>query len=138
MSTTTASVPAAAQIAALQQVREYPAISVLLSTTPAARLSRADALRLEALAAQAVDRVRTELEPSAAAPVGRLRTLVEQACNGPTGHALALYASASTEALIRLWSAVNAPLRRSAVSPPTVPASPAPSPATSPTPTSAN
>ncbi len=104
----TTSPPTAAQITALQRVREYPAISVLLSTTPAAQLTRADALRLDALAVQAVDRVRAELQPAAAAPaVRRLRTLLEQARSGPAGHALALYASAGTDALIRLSVAVR-------------------------------
>lgn len=99
----TTPLPAAAQTTALQQVREYPAISVLLSTAPATQLTRADALRLDALAAQAIDRVHAELEPAAAAPaVRRLRTLLEQARNGPASRALALYASASTDALIRL------------------------------------
>ncbi|MEU8233336.1 hypothetical protein AB0C12_27460 [Actinoplanes sp. NPDC048967] len=103
MTTATASAPAAAQITALQQVRDYPAISVLLSTTPAAQLTRADALRLEALADQAVDRVRAELQTAVAAPaVRRLRALVEQARRGPAAQSLALYACAGTDALIRL------------------------------------
>lgn len=103
MHTATAPTPAAAQITALQQVREYPAISILLTTTPAAQLSPADALRLNALITQAVDRIRTELQPAASAPaVRRLHVLVEQARCGPATHALALYASASTDALIRL------------------------------------
>ncbi|MEV4702894.1 hypothetical protein [Actinoplanes sp. NPDC049316] len=98
-----AAVPAPAQVTALQQVRDYPAISVLLSTTPAAELHTADALRLDALAGQAVARVRAELQPAAAAPaVRRLAALVEQARRGPAGRALALYASASCEALLRL------------------------------------
>jgi hypothetical protein len=108
MPITTTSIPAAAQITTLQQVREYPAISVLLTTTPAAELTPADALQLAALAAQAVDRVRTELQPAAAAPaVRRLHHLVDQDRRGPTSHALALYASAGTESLIRLPVAVR-------------------------------
>ncbi|MFD1364442.1 baeRF3 domain-containing protein [Actinoplanes sichuanensis] len=104
MSTTvTATPPAAAQVSALQQVHEYPAISVLLSTTPAAQLGHADALRLDALATKAIDRVRAELQPAAAAPaVRRLHALLEQARHGPATQAIALYASASTDALIRL------------------------------------
>lgn len=103
-----ATVPAPAQITALQQVREYPAISVLLTTTPAAQLTRADALRLDALAAHAADRVHTELPPETAAPaVRRLHDLVAQARRGPAGHGLALYASAGTDALIRLPVAVR-------------------------------
>jgi hypothetical protein len=99
----TLTVPAPAQITELQQVREYPAVSVLLSTTPASQLQPDDVRRLELLAAGAVDRIRAELQPAAAAPaVRRLHALVDQARRGPAGHALALYASASHEALIRL------------------------------------
>lgn len=98
-----ATIPAPAQITALQQVREYPAISLLLSTTPAAELTGADAFRLDALAAEAVQRLRDELQPAAAAPaIGRLHTLLDQAHRGPTGHGPAVYASAGSRALIRL------------------------------------
>ncbi|GAA1037079.1 hypothetical protein GCM10009557_49610 [Virgisporangium ochraceum] len=96
-------VPAPAQVTALQSVREYPAISILLTTTPAAQLTHADALRLEALAGRAVDRVRDELQPAAAAPaIRRLDAVIRQARTGRAGRALALYACASTDALIRL------------------------------------
>lgn len=95
--------PAAAQIIALQEVHEYPAISVLLNTTPAAELTDADALRLDTLADRAVERVRAELQPAAAAPaVRRLAALVARAHRAPAAQGLALYASASTEALLRL------------------------------------
>ncbi|WP_431920926.1 hypothetical protein [Nonomuraea jabiensis] len=96
-------IPAPAQITVLQQVRQYPAVSLLLNTTPAAELTRADALRLDALAADAVQRLRDELQPAAADPaIGRLHTLIDQARHGPTSRALALYASAGSQALIRL------------------------------------
>lgn len=113
----TTPLPAApAQIIALQQVREYPAISVLLNTTPGPQLTSADVLRLEALAAQAVDRVRAELQPEAAAPaVGRLQQLVEQARRGPATEAIAIFASAGTDALVRL----SAPVKDRAVVDPT-------------------
>ncbi len=102
------SVPSAAQITELQSVREYPAISLLLTTTPAAELTHADALRLDALAARAVDRIRAELQPAAAAPaVRRLHALIDEARRGPAAAALAVFASASTEALIRLPVAVR-------------------------------
>ncbi|GAA0838334.1 hypothetical protein ACFQVD_08755 [Streptosporangium amethystogenes subsp. fukuiense] len=105
MTTTTGigMIPAPAQITALQQVREYPAVSLLLSTNPAAELTRADALRMEGLAAEAVQRLRSELQPAVADPViGRLHRLIDQARHGPTGLGLAVYASAGTGALIRL------------------------------------
>jgi hypothetical protein len=97
-------IPASAQITALQQVREYPTISLLLSTKPRPpRSPAADALRLDALAAEAVQRLRSELRPAAAAPaIGRLQTLIDQAHRGPAGHGLAVYASAGSQALIRL------------------------------------
>lgn len=105
MASTVPAVPvtAPAHITALQQVREYPAISLLLNTTPAAQLTAADTRRLEALAATAVERVRAELQPAAAAPaVRRLNALLDQARHGVASKALAVYASASAEALIRL------------------------------------
>ena len=103
MNTMTTSTLTPAQILYLQGVREYPAISVLLSTTPAPQLTGADALRLDALAAEAVDRIRAELQPEAAAPaVSRLQKLVEQARHGPATAAVALFASACTSSLIRL------------------------------------
>ncbi|TWJ22314.1 hypothetical protein [Micromonospora endolithica] len=109
-------VPSPGQITALQAVREYPAISLLLTTTPAAELAHADLLRLEALAGQAVERVRAELRPEAAAPaVRRLRDLVDQARRGPAATALAVYASASTGDLVRL----PVPVRDRAVVDPT-------------------
>lgn len=98
-----APVLSAAQVTALQAVREYPAISVLLTTSPGAELTRADALRLEGLAARAVERVREELVPEAAVPAARrLNALVERARRGPASRGLALFASASAEALVRL------------------------------------
>lgn len=89
--------------AGLQQVREYPAISLLLSTTPVAELTGADALGLDALTAEAVERLRGELQSAAAAPaIGRLHTLLGQARHGPSRHGLAVYASAGSQAPIRL------------------------------------
>jgi len=103
LTTVPGTVPSPAQVTALQRVREYPAVSVLLSTTPGAQLAPADVVRLETLAARAIRRVRAELQPAAALPaIRRLAVLVEQARRGPAGRALALYASASADALIRL------------------------------------
>ena len=65
MPATTITLPAAAQITALPDVREYPAISVLLSTAPTAQLGHADAVRLDALTTQAIDRVRADLAVAA-------------------------------------------------------------------------
>lgn len=82
--------PIPAQVTALLQVHEYPAVSLLLTTTPAAELIPADALRLDELAATAVQRLRAEPPPDTTAPVvRRLHGLVEQARSGPTGRALA-------------------------------------------------
>ncbi|PWU56815.1 hypothetical protein DLJ47_04945 [Micromonospora sp. S4605] len=83
-------------------MREYPAISLLLTTTPSAVLAHADALRLDTLAEQAASRVPAELQPAAAPAVRRLHDLVCRARGGPAGHALAVFASAGTGALIRL------------------------------------
>ncbi len=96
-------VPIPTQVTALPQVNEYPAVSLLLTTTPAAELVRADAQRLDALAATAVQRLRRELPPETTTPVvRRLHKLIDQAHAGPTGKALVLYASTGTQAVIRL------------------------------------
>jgi hypothetical protein len=96
-------VPIPAQVTALLQVHEYPAVSLLLTTTPAAELIRSDDLRLDALAATAIERLRAELPPDTTAPlVRRLHELIEQAHAGPTGRALVLYVSAGAHAVIRL------------------------------------
>jgi hypothetical protein len=100
---TRATAPPPEQVTALQQVREYPAISILLTTTPAGTMTHSDGLRLDALVDQATRRVRDELQPAAADPaLRRLSALVAEARRDWTGAALALYASASTEAAIRL------------------------------------
>jgi hypothetical protein len=96
-------VPIPAQVTALLQVQEYPAVSLLLTTTPATALIRSDAQRLDALAATAAQRLRAELPPETTTPVvRRLHKLIDQAHAGPTGKALVLYVSAGTHAVIRL------------------------------------
>ncbi|MDQ1287352.1 MAG: hypothetical protein QG622_917 [Actinomycetota bacterium] len=95
--------PLPVQVTALQQVQDYPAVSLLLTTAPAPELTRPDVLRLHALAATAVRRLRAELPPETTTPmIRRLDALVEQARTGPAGRALALYASSGKEAVVRL------------------------------------
>jgi hypothetical protein len=98
-----AHLPSPAEVHVLQAVKEYPSVSLLMTTEPGAVLARADVLKLQALAAQATARVRGELSPTVTGPVlARLAELVEQACDGPAAMSLAVYASASTGAVVRL------------------------------------
>ena len=103
-----AHLPSPAEVHVLQAVKEYPSVSLLMTTEPGAVLARADVLKLQALAAQATARVRGELSPTVTGPVlARLAELVEQASDGPATMSLAVYASASTGAVVRLPIAVS-------------------------------
>lgn len=95
--------PTAGQVVLLQSVRCYPAVSLLMNTTPAPALTGADAVRLTQLLAQAVRRVHAEgPDEDAAAAMANLEQLVDDAVGGPTGTALALYAGPHTALTLRL------------------------------------
>jgi len=91
-------------VAALQSVTGHPAVSLLLSTTPAPRMVQDDAARLTGLAREAERRlVGTEALPGVRATVlGPLRELVDRACQGPTTQALAVFVSAATHVSVHL------------------------------------
>ena len=95
------SVPDLATMRRLQQVRGFPAVSILLSTAPADRLTTTDSATLEQLLAQAVDRLRVEAPVSADELSHRLRSGANRAAATPTDRALALYADASHVELVR-------------------------------------
>ncbi len=91
------------EVTALQAVREYPCVSVLMSTSRGRRMAPAATQRLRRLAAQAGERLRSEDPAGAHADVlARLDDLVIDAVHGPTSEAVALYASRSTARLLRL------------------------------------
>lgn len=91
---------------------DYPAVSVLLPTTPVVRLASRDGELLDRLVKQAAARLIAELPPERAEPiVTRLRCLVLEAQSGPSAQGLALYASGGVSALRRLPIVVDSPGR---------------------------
>ena len=94
--------PDLATLRRLQNVRGFPAVSILLSTVSADRLTKADAATLEQLIAQAVDRLKLEA-PGAVAEVSHgLRSIADRAASGPTDRALALYVHPTHAEIVRL------------------------------------
>ncbi len=95
--------PSAAEITALQDVRDHPCVSVLMTTTPSGRMLPADAARLRALAARAAERLHSEGPPGAHTDVlAAIDELVARAEQVPTGAAVAVYASPRTARLVHL------------------------------------
>jgi len=99
----TPSLPTAEQVVLLQCLRGYPLVSLLLSTTPSAALSGAEAVRLHQLLAQATRRLRAEGSgDDVSAALANLERLVDDAVGGPTSATLALYAGPRTAMALRL------------------------------------
>lgn len=96
------SMPNLATARRLQQVRGFPAVSILLSTAPADRMTTTDSATLEQLIAQAVDRLRVEAPVSADELSHRLRSVADWAAGAPTHQALALYVDARHVEITRL------------------------------------
>ena len=108
--------PSPAQVVELQSVREYPCLSVLLSTTPAPQMTSRDALTLRGLVESARSRLRAEgLTDDAATGVARLERLASEVAAGPAGAAVALFAGRGTS----LAAALPVPVRDRVVVDPT-------------------
>jgi hypothetical protein len=87
----------------LQSFRAYPAVSLLLSTTPAPAMSIEDQNRLRALLDQAQARLRTEgMLGVESTVIPALQTQVAQAGAGPTSSAVAVFASQAFASTVRL------------------------------------
>jgi hypothetical protein len=100
--------PSPEQVVLLQAVREYPAVSILLTTTPGAGPASAHLRRLDALVDQAARRLAEErLGEIADLVVSRLRGLALQAASAGPSEALALFASPSRALGVRLPVAVR-------------------------------
>ncbi len=94
--------PTAAEVVAVQAVQDYPAVSVLCATRPAAQMSRSCVARLNGLVGQAVQRLGNEDDQSMTTTlVARLTRLASDAADRPTDAAVALYVSAEHESA---WS----------------------------------
>ncbi|WP_380168874.1 hypothetical protein [Jannaschia sp. R86511] len=101
MSTTT--YPDTVEVLRLQAVQGYPAVSLLLNTTPGAVMSAQDAATLHALHAEAVARLGgDERAGDTARLLDRLDRLVRDATHSPTAQALAVFAHRSTGSALRL------------------------------------
>jgi Bacterial archaeo-eukaryotic release factor family 3 len=88
--------PTPADVVELQAVREYPAVSVLCTTTAGPRMTRGDARRLSALVAEASTRLSAEFGAGPSKPVrDRLLELAGDAAGRPTRSALACYVAPS-------------------------------------------
>ncbi len=94
--------PTAAQILLLQAIHGYPAVSLLMNTTPAAVMTALDAVTLRRLVQQATRRLSSEALPEKADVLLALDRLVTQAAVGPTGRALAVYASPGGAFIVHL------------------------------------
>jgi hypothetical protein len=92
-----------AQVLLLQSVRAYPAVSLLLSTTPAPVMGADDRERLLGLLDQALARLRAEgLAGAEATLVPALQAQVTKAINGPTSAAIGVFASQAVRSTVRL------------------------------------
>jgi len=87
----------------LQQVRDFPCASMLMSTAPARRMRLTDQTRLEDLRDQAMLRLRrVSTGPPVGPLVASLNRLTHQVAQEPTGRGLALYVGGRTASALRL------------------------------------
>ena len=102
------SLPGEDTVRRLQHVRGYPAVSLLMSTRPADRLTAADAETMRRLTAEAERRVRAEAgAPVAAALTARLRLLCDQAAASETTQGLGVFVHAHHAEIARLPTGVR-------------------------------
>ena len=100
--------PTPEQVVLLQAVTDYPAVSVLVSTTPAPVMTPADAAQVRGRVAEAVARLsREDLGPDADRVVDALEGLAERAAQAPTSAGLALFASTEVSMRVPLPVAVK-------------------------------
>ena len=95
--------PTPSMVTLLQAIESYPAVTVLMSTTPAPRMLPEDAERLLGMAREAEVRLTSESLPGIRATVlGPLAELAEDAGRGPATEAIAIFVSAATRAVVHL------------------------------------
>lgn len=87
--------PTVDQVITLQAIKGYPAISLLLTTVPAPRMTPTDAARLRTMAGEAIDRLRRSADRH---PIGAVQAslteAVERAVSAPSSAAVAVLAKA--------------------------------------------
>ena len=100
---TSIATPSSAEVVQLQSVKEYPALSLLMTTTPLPVMAAADAVQLRLLAHNGIRRLRAEAIPGITnAMVSALEDAVDEAAAGPTSAAIALYLSPGTTRTLHL------------------------------------
>jgi hypothetical protein len=100
--------PSPSQVVLLQAIRSYPAISLLMNTTSAPQMRKADADRLAALADDAERRLRDEGLPGVSSTIlAPLRRLVRDSTQRPTDASLCLFASEAVQQAVVLPLAVR-------------------------------
>lgn len=99
--------PTPTDVVVFQAVRAAPAVSVLLTTTPASVMDSADAAALLRLVDRAEARLRIEGSADADHVVAELQVLARRATASPTRRAVALYASAGMSGCFVLPVAVR-------------------------------
>ncbi len=99
--------PTPSEVTLIQAIKNYPAVSLLMSTTPSARMLPAEADQLRGLAREAHARLDSESLPDVHDTVlAPLHELVEGAARGPTTQAVAVFVSARTRKVMYLDIAV--------------------------------
>ena len=94
--------PTAADVLLLQSIHCYPAVSVLMNTTPAAVMTAPDAAKLRHLIREATGRLSSETLPETTQVLQALDRLSTQVRTGPTSKALGLYVSTGTAEIVHL------------------------------------
>ncbi|HYN74844.1 MAG TPA: hypothetical protein VEV13_01465 [Candidatus Limnocylindria bacterium] len=95
--------PTPSMVTLLQAIESYPAVTLLMSTTPAARMLPEEAERLLGMAREAEVRLTSESLPGIRGTVLRpLAELAEEAGRGPATEAIAVFVSAATRAVVHL------------------------------------
>lgn len=102
--------PAAARLAAptpeavvlLQSVRSYPSVSLLVSTSPAPRMTGQDSETLSRLAQQAVARLEAERTDRAADVVRALQRTLPRVLGAPTTRGLGVFVNEATQEVFGL------------------------------------
>lgn len=90
------------EVVQLQQVRGFPAVSVLMATTPGQSMTLTDQTRLEDLVDQATLRLQRLPDDDPAALIKALLELSRTVATQPTGHGVAVFVSAGVARSYRL------------------------------------
>jgi len=92
----------------LVRAAAWPSVTVLLDTTPAQRMTTADAARLQELVAEAERQLGARGAIGAGSIIAELKVLADSAATSPTGRAVALFAGRAVQRGYRLPEPVDA------------------------------